>query len=289
MKNNKKQILAAYHALGLHYGTPVSEIKKQFRSLALKLHPDVNPSIAAQKKFYIVNEAYAYLMQNVPTEKKEEPKVNTKTSAKANTNDEKVWHTHKEAYNTKYATTKESESVKKPKQTRKATFTSYADFQKKQNFKATQSPSWDAFFKQEREKKQAQSKAKVNQEQKVVQKNSLLSLAANMIFSQNFFKKSLQAISKKMNTDSSTKSILQQQLDETIEIFFPIQQLYPGSTLRVNIAKSLPQEKKCIEITLPKDFMLGKTICLKSLGKQFGHWKGDLYLKIQPKTRQDAR
>ena len=58
-----------YEVLGLQKGASEDEIKKTFRKLAMKYHPDRNPDDkAAEEKFKEINEAYAVLSD---AEKKE--------------------------------------------------------------------------------------------------------------------------------------------------------------------------------------------------------------------------
>ena len=54
-----------YDVLGVPKGAPESDIKKAYRKLARKLHPDVNPGdSSAQKKFQEVQEAYEVLQDS---------------------------------------------------------------------------------------------------------------------------------------------------------------------------------------------------------------------------------
>ena len=50
-----------YEVLGVKKGAQPDEIKKAYRQLALKFHPDVNKSKEAEEKFKEINEAYAVL------------------------------------------------------------------------------------------------------------------------------------------------------------------------------------------------------------------------------------
>lgn len=58
-----------YHILGLQDGAEEKEIKRAYRKLALKYHPDRNKSEHATKMFILINEAYGILIRTSKTHK----------------------------------------------------------------------------------------------------------------------------------------------------------------------------------------------------------------------------
>lgn len=54
-----------YSVLGLKEGATDRQIKLAFRKLALKYHPDVNPSSDAQQKFIELKKAYDHLLHKI--------------------------------------------------------------------------------------------------------------------------------------------------------------------------------------------------------------------------------
>lgn len=73
------------------------------------------------------------------------------------------------------------------------------------------------------------------------------------------------------------------QIDEELELFFPAAKLQPGVKMRLQFRVGLANELQTIELTLPKDFVPGRPMRLKGMGKKIGKWQGDLYLKLQAK------
>ncbi len=56
---------ASLEVLNCDVTSSKEEIKKQYRKLAMKTHPDVNPSPHAEADFKKINEAYEYVMENL--------------------------------------------------------------------------------------------------------------------------------------------------------------------------------------------------------------------------------
>lgn len=73
------------------------------------------------------------------------------------------------------------------------------------------------------------------------------------------------------------------QIDEELELVLPASKLQPGTKMRLQFRVGLTNELQTIELTLPKDFVPGKPLRLKGMGKKIGKWQGDLYLKLQSK------
>jgi len=73
-----------YKILELSDDAGIMEIKKAYRNLAKRFHPDVNHSPDAQEKFILINEAYEYLIQA----KLDTPIFKAKTSNKSNFSEE---------------------------------------------------------------------------------------------------------------------------------------------------------------------------------------------------------
>ncbi|MCH5277526.1 MAG: DnaJ domain-containing protein [Desulfovibrionaceae bacterium] len=84
------------------------------------------------------------------------------------------------------------------------------------------------------------------------------------------------------------KGWMRNQIDEEQELFFPAANLFPGARIRLQIRHGFSGELRTVDITLPQDFVPGKPIRLKGMGKKLGRWQGDLYLTFQIKERGDS-
>uniref|UniRef100_T1L6M6 DnaJ homolog subfamily B member 9 n=1 Tax=Tetranychus urticae TaxID=32264 RepID=T1L6M6_TETUR len=51
-----------YRVLSLHYNATASEVKKAYKRMALRYHPDKNKSPGAKDKFQAINNAYTKIM-----------------------------------------------------------------------------------------------------------------------------------------------------------------------------------------------------------------------------------
>ena len=74
-----------YKLLGLERGAKDDDIRKAFRKLALKYHPDKNKEVGAKEKFMEVSEAYEILSD--PTKRKSYDRSGTTNGVKFNSRD----------------------------------------------------------------------------------------------------------------------------------------------------------------------------------------------------------
>jgi len=81
-----------YDILGLPFGANEQLIKKRYKELAKKYHPDRNPSPDANKRFIEINEAYIYLLSKDKVQSKTvEEKQKDKAEEAQKAYKEKAW------------------------------------------------------------------------------------------------------------------------------------------------------------------------------------------------------
>lgn len=76
------------------------------------------------------------------------------------------------------------------------------------------------------------------------------------------------------------KKWFRKQIDEELHLSFPAARLAPGKKIPLSISYGLTNTTHNFEITLPQNFVAGKPMRLKGLGKRIGRLQGDLYLTI---------
>ncbi len=82
----------------------------------------------------------------------------------------------------------------------------------------------------------------------------------------------------------SLKDYFRKQLDDEQTVHLPTTSLFPGTRIRVGIRHGLGNAKPTmVEVTLPPDFVVGRPIRLKGMGRRIGPMRGDLYLRLLAK------
>lgn len=80
-----------------------------------------------------------------------------------------------------------------------------------------------------------------------------------------------------------TRSWVKGWMDEEQTMHLPLKALRPGSKVRLNIRRGWRGKQSSVTITLPQDFVIGRPVRLKGLGRKLGPWQGDLYLRLLAK------
>lgn len=261
-------VTECYRKLNVRKGAAMDEIKSSYRKLAFKYHPDLNKAPNAAERFREINEAYVIIKESLGTQQTE-----TKAKSKKKPSQEKT-----------YA---------RPSQGAKA-----YERQKK----TTQRPKDSTF----RESTRSKSQRFYYKEEEVL-KNLLNDPFARKVFEDIYsqvkkdnpdfngpvgLKKRNLALKfggKRINLDitggigDGIKGWIKGQMDYEQTVYFPIQALIPGRKIRISVEQKFSKGPRNIEVTLPPDFVVGRPIRLRGLGRRLGPIKGDLLLRILPK------
>lgn len=241
----------------------MQEVKAAFRKLAFKYHPDLNPDPAAAVRFREVNEAYVMakdLLRNngarpeTDSGKKDGPKASPREGAEAYARQQK----ENKRQNRKHqsARSRHQKMYYKEEEVLKTILND--PFAKK---------VFEDIYSQIR-KEQPGYKGPLEVKRRKV-KLHWGERTLNVDFSKGL--------------GGAVKSWFKGQMDHEQTVYFPARHLMPGRKVRITVEQSFSQGPKTIEVTLPQDFVVGRPIRLKGLGRKLGPLTGDLLLKILAK------
>lgn len=262
-------IKECYEILNLQKGASLQDVKSAYRRRAFELHPDLNPGNAeAGRQFQLLNEAYVAL--SAMLKPAEEAKAR-QAAAQKEKKDQKPEDREKGTGSTgereksraqqAYAEQDVLRDLLNDPFARRVFEDIYSELAKHQQQEAPKEPP------------KAQSRP-----------------APEKPESKPAFSRTPQApkspplweIGKEKGLKGALKDLLRKQLDDEQTLRMPAIGLGPGKRIRIQIRKSLADEVSAVEVTLPKDFVPGKPVRLRGLGKKVGRWQGDLYLTIYP-------
>lgn len=253
--------------LQLQQGAGLDDVKSAFRKLAFKYHPDLNSEPAASARFREINEAYVIAKGLL-----EENGTQQGSSAKASSAGPKASRAEgAKAYARQQGRTKKKAKAKK---TTRSTRSKQQKFYYKEE-EVLKTILGDPFAKKVFEDIYSQ----IRKEQPGYKGPLELK------------KKKLQLHwgDRTMNLDftngvtGSIKSWFKHQMDHEQIVYYPAHTLLPGRKIRITVEQKFTEGPKTIEVTLPHDFVVGRPIRLKGLGRKLGPITGDLLLKILAK------
>ena len=249
-----------YEILRLEKGASLEDLKKSYRKRAFELHPDLNPgNPAAAREFQLLNEAYvtlsAVLKPRGESAQKEgaQEKTSKKTAQEAAGEYEKQSKAAGGPSETHAAGPKSEQEVLRDLLNDPFARRVFEDIYSELGKKQTQPPP------------QAESKIPPKPApQPAAPKREVVSPPR----------------APEKGVKGAVKGWLRRQIDEEQTLTLPKAYLAPGRKVRLQIRQGLSDELRTVEITLPPDFVIGKPIRLRGLGKHVGPWQGDLYLTI---------
>jgi molecular chaperone DnaJ len=260
----------------------LDEVKAAFRKLAFTLHPDLNPSPKAAEQFRELNEAYILLTRAL----KDEPVKPSSGASADNGPDAKA---RKAQAGKAYARGAAQSAGPQPGSTGASGKTFH--FREEEVLRDLLS---DPFARQVFEDIYSQLKhgqpASGWSPGQTLYKQPPPPPQQNLAESQSQKRRKLEITwgNKSLGLDLSkglvggVKSWLRGQLDDEQTVSYPAHAVGPGKLLRLTVSSRFG-DPKTIEITLPPDFVVGRPVRLKGLGRKLGPFTGDLYLRVLAK------
>ena len=286
-KTRKISLKECYEILKIAKGANLEEVKHAYRIRAFELHPDLNPDDPlAGKRFQQLNEAYVALSallkaqgQTESPKSEEKPNDRTEKSEKAEEQEEKsaeasaeeeASQKRREQADRAYAEQDVLRDLLNDPFARRVFEDIYRELNRQQAGKkeAKEEPSDKTSDKPKQEKPKAQTP------QKEPERSQTSLHKDNLAWNTPKWE-------KQKGVGGLVKNWFQRQIDEEIHLTLPAQSLLPGRKVRLQIRHGLASDVHTIEVTLPKDFAIGKPVRLRGLGKHVGPWQGDLYLILE--------
>lgn len=262
-----------YEILNLKKGADLAAVKSAYRRLAFELHPDLNPGNPdASRRFQRLNEAYVALSAMLASQearqkpageksRTEEPGAETRAEGKTEDKAEagsgqagQAWRAYEEQdilrdlLNDSFA--------------RRVFEDIYREMDKKKKEEASAPPPPEPEKPAQEKKPEPSAKPAPQKEAKQIKTAPL------------------KVNKKEKGVKGAVQSWLLKQLDDKQTLTLPASGLHPGRKVRLQIRPSLSEEVTAVEVTLPPDFVVGKPMRLRGMGKRVGPWQGDLYLTI---------
>ena len=270
-----------YRILKVPLGASLEEIKAAFRQQAFRLHPDLNPSPKAAEQFRLVNEAYILLTRTLKEDSASQAKARPGPAPGPKTKTEQA--RAEKAYSRNQANARrdawEANSggqgfhLREEEVLRDLLTDPFARQVFEDIYSQLKHGQHGAHAGHKHGHGASQRQGTEASRQDPPQRRNL----------------NIQWGEKSLNLDMSKglmggiKSWLRNQLDDEQTVHFPAFALGPGKMLRITVSARFSGDPKTIEITLPPDFVVGRPIRLKGLGRKLGPFTGDLFLRILAK------
>lgn len=258
--------------LGLKEGADPDAIKRAYRKLAFALHPDLHPeNCDAGKEFQRLNEAYVLLSSSESASStarsasrgKSRNDMRREATERACAEARKAYDKAKERFKREEGSGSPNEVPKRnvsPKKREREKDEVLQDLLRdpfaRRVFEDIYSQIRDEAARKQGDATGASSAKRPSRSYKAPSGPGLLAKTADGV-----------------------SGWLRRQIDEEQTVKFN-GLLTPGKRIRLQIHHGVFGKSQTIELTLPPEFVPGRPIRLKGLGKRIGKWRGDLYLRI---------
>lgn len=293
-----------YRILQVGNGASLDEVKKAYRKLAFELHPDLNPGRPeAARRFQRLNEAYVLLSRTLDAAGPGGPAGNGSGAAERESAEREAARAYEQARQ-RFGDMGSGASGGAGGSGSAGASASSA------STGASAGPSGRASSARaasgaDRNRRKAEVTYQAGQDE--VLQDILRDPFARRVFEDIYSqirrdggglaarppkkrKLSLEWGGKALTVDlthgigGAVKGWLRRQIDDEQTVYLPALSIVPGARLRLQVTQGLSGEVRTVEVTLPQDYVVGRPIRLKGLGKRIGPWQGDLYLRILAKV-----
>ncbi len=251
------EIAEAYKVLQLSPQSDLEEIKKAYRKLAFQYHPDLNPDKPdAATRFQEINRAYVLLKQGPKEDSGQKGKKRQKSSG-----GEKATYSGARQQN------------------RDTSTGNFFRGEHRQRFHHHQEEILQDILKDPFAKKVFEDIFEKVKKEKGPATPSTEIVQPRKRFSLQWGERRLE-LDLTRGVSGGIKKWLAAQLDDEQTVYLAPKKMLPGSTIHIQIGRKMGKKSQTITLTLPSDYVAGRPIRLKKLGRSFGPWKGDLYLRL---------
>jgi molecular chaperone DnaJ len=277
-------VKTSYRLLRLKEGASLDDVKKSFRQLAFQLHPDLNPGDPhASRHFQRINEAYVTLKRHLEalgpeaaasSSAQAEPPPGAQNGASAGPSAGAGAAGPFGASGPDAGKARPSEEKAKPRPEPRAAETRP---KREKPEDILQDILKDPFARQVFEDIYSQIRKTGGKGVLKVEKPKKVK------------KLRFQWGEKNVHVDltdglwAGAKNWFRSWMDEEQSVNLPPTMLKPGSRVRIHLRQGWTGKQLSVEVALPPDYIVGRPIRLKGLGRKFGPWIGDLYVRLYVK------
>ena len=279
-----------YEALGLEKNADLEALKHAYRRRAFELHPDLHPGNPnAGRDFQIVNEAYVILAKILAPEQKQQAAKKKDAGDAADAGSKQQEQTQESSSDAQSASresdhehhegTQGEDAAQRTRRTAQAAYSKEEDVLRDLLNDPFARRVFEDIYEQMRDTQAPPPPPPSPQQPDSIKKNTLQSNAESEWGREHL------SLDLGHGIGSAVKSWMRKQIDDEQTFYLPPALLRPGARIRLQIRRGIGDEVSTVEIKLPKDYIVGKPVRLKGMGKRIGRWQGDLYLTLVAKQQ----